>query len=148
MKWYEKAKKIMKSKGITQAEIAEALDVERPTVGHYLTGRRNPKARQINHIAELLGLPLHDLLSPEEYQDLMPLYPAPKQDNNSPMQTLVESMPEDRQRVVEKLVQMTSHMTDEQLTALLRRCESLQSADKELELTIDSLWEIRKKLRA
>jgi transcriptional regulator with XRE-family HTH domain len=67
MKWYEKAKRLMKQKGIKQKDLIGPLGVKtRGCVGHYLTGRRDLDACQLKVIADLLECSLDDLMGEEE----------------------------------------------------------------------------------
>jgi SOS-response transcriptional repressor LexA len=66
MKWYEKAKKLMKQKGIKQDDLISIFGVTtRGAVGHYLTGRRQPDPDQIAALALKLGCKIDDLFSVE-----------------------------------------------------------------------------------
>lgn len=59
--WAKRAKAIMKSKKITQNDIALELDLERATVSHYLNGYRTPSVEQIEVIAKMLGVVVSQL---------------------------------------------------------------------------------------
>jgi len=64
MKWFDRAKKIMKDKGITQDDLIVYLGVKtRGAVGHYLTGRREPNAEQLAVLAKKLDCSLDWLVT-------------------------------------------------------------------------------------
>jgi transcriptional regulator with XRE-family HTH domain len=66
MKWYEKAKILMKQKGITQDDLIPVFGVKtRGAVGHYLTGRRQPDPDQLAALAHKLGCMIDDLFCKE-----------------------------------------------------------------------------------
>lgn len=66
MKWYEKAKRLMKQKGITQPDLINALGVStRGAIGHYLNGRREPSVEQMQALADILCVSIDALMSDE-----------------------------------------------------------------------------------
>jgi len=70
MKWYEKAKRLMKAEKIKQDQLLTVFNVAtRGAVGHYLTGRRQPDPMQMKSLAEKLGCSLDDLLSDDDNVD-------------------------------------------------------------------------------
>jgi transcriptional regulator with XRE-family HTH domain len=63
MRWYDRAKKLMKLRGKTQEDLKRIFHVEtRGAVGHYLSGRRQPSPDQIIDLAEALECRLDWLL--------------------------------------------------------------------------------------
>lgn len=50
-----------KSKGMKQAELADAVGVRRETIGNLERGRYNPSLRLAWNISELLGVKIEDL---------------------------------------------------------------------------------------
>lgn len=54
----EKIRILRKAKGLTQAEFAEKIGVQRPTVGSYETGRRTPYVKDLEKIAAFFGVGL------------------------------------------------------------------------------------------
>jgi transcriptional regulator with XRE-family HTH domain len=67
MKWYEKAKRLMKKKDIKQKDLMEILGVNtRGAVSHYLTGKRQPDPMQMKAIAEKLGCSLDELMDDDK----------------------------------------------------------------------------------
>ncbi|WP_086869647.1 LexA family protein [Kosakonia pseudosacchari] len=55
MKWYDLAKSLMKSQGITQEQMAEHLGITKGAVSHWLNARREPSLEEIARILEFLG---------------------------------------------------------------------------------------------
>ncbi|WP_262379584.1 helix-turn-helix domain-containing protein, partial [Enterobacter hormaechei] len=55
MKWYDLAKSLMKSQGITQEQLAEHLGITKGAVSHWLNARREPSLGEIAQILEFLG---------------------------------------------------------------------------------------------
>jgi SOS-response transcriptional repressor LexA len=64
-KWYLIAKTLLKRKGGGYRALAEYLGVETATVGHYMTGRRNPTPQQLVAISEYLNVDMSTLFSSE-----------------------------------------------------------------------------------
>lgn len=62
MEWYDRAKGRMADKGLTQADLEQALGVSRGAVSHYLTGKRDPSPDQLVSLARKLELSLDSLL--------------------------------------------------------------------------------------
>lgn len=56
-KWYELARQAMIKQGVTQDAMAERLGVTQGAVGHWLSGKREPKLETINRMLALLALP-------------------------------------------------------------------------------------------
>ncbi len=63
MQWFERAKRLSKSRGITYKNIAEVLGITEAAVGHYMNGRREPTLNDFVKIAELLGETMESLYS-------------------------------------------------------------------------------------
>lgn len=60
--WYERARRIMRDKHITQESLRKPLGVTtRGAVGHYLTGRRDPSPAQMAALAKALGVSMDTL---------------------------------------------------------------------------------------
>lgn len=55
MKWYDLAKTLMKSRGVTQEQLAEHLGITKGAVSHWLNARREPNLGEIARILEFLG---------------------------------------------------------------------------------------------
>ena len=62
--WNDNARAIARERGITIAQIAQALNVTPGCVGHWLSGRRTASVEESERIAAALGVTLQDLLSP------------------------------------------------------------------------------------
>jgi len=60
--WYQRARALMEAKGIAQRDLMKPLGVKtRSTIGHYLSGRRNPTPAQLEALANALGVSLDEL---------------------------------------------------------------------------------------
>lgn len=55
MKWYDLAKTLMKTRGVTQEQLAEHLGITKGAVSHWLNARREPSLSEIARILEFLG---------------------------------------------------------------------------------------------
>jgi len=62
MRWYDRARGLLKEKGFTYVDIAKELGYSKSGVGHYLTGTREPSIQQIKDIAKLCGVSVSELL--------------------------------------------------------------------------------------
>lgn len=60
-KWYLIAKPLLKKRGGGYKGLADRLHVQTATVGHYMTGRRNPTPEQLREIADYLGVSMATL---------------------------------------------------------------------------------------
>jgi len=54
----QKIKVLRKSRGMTQQQLADMLDVQRATISNYEIGRRSPHLKELGKIAEILGVNL------------------------------------------------------------------------------------------
>ena len=61
-----KIKLLRKSKGMSQAELAEASGVEINTISRYETGTNAPSIEQLLSIAEVLGVSHLEILPPQD----------------------------------------------------------------------------------
>ena len=53
--WIARAKRLMTEQGLTQGDLAEALNVKSSgAVSHYFTSRNEPTVKQLNNLAKLL----------------------------------------------------------------------------------------------
>jgi transcriptional regulator with XRE-family HTH domain len=62
VKFGDRVRRLRKSKGITQLELAELLGVGRSYLSQIERGMRDPGLRLIKSIADGLTIPLHDFL--------------------------------------------------------------------------------------
>lgn len=53
-----KIKTLRKAKGLTQHDLADAIGINRATLGGYETGRRTPRLPELQQIAEFFGVGL------------------------------------------------------------------------------------------
>ncbi|MCK5866679.1 MAG: helix-turn-helix transcriptional regulator, partial [Marinobacter adhaerens] len=64
--WQDRVRSVMKEQGITQDALTYVLGVStRGAVGHYLSGRREPSAAQLQSLAKFLKVNLNWLLTGE-----------------------------------------------------------------------------------
>ena len=67
MKWYERAKLLMKKQQIIQEHLIKPLGCKvQGTVGHYLTGRREPGIDQYATLCRILGVSMDELYYGEQ----------------------------------------------------------------------------------
>ena len=59
---YENLKLLRQSKGLTQADVAEAISVTRQTISSYESGRTQPDLETLMRLAEIYQTDLHDIL--------------------------------------------------------------------------------------
>lgn len=65
----ENLKNARKRKGLTQAEIAEAIGVAKSTYSLYESGKREPDVQKIKQLAEVLNMTGDELLGLEAHTD-------------------------------------------------------------------------------
>lgn len=61
MSFPEELRRIRKSKGLSQKDMAEKLGVSQPSYAQYERGTRNPKVGTVRKIADALGVPFWEL---------------------------------------------------------------------------------------
>lgn len=54
----KKIKALRKTRGLTQAELADRLGLERASISNYETGKRAPHLHQLEQISKVLGVSL------------------------------------------------------------------------------------------
>lgn len=59
--WYIKAKQELKRRKIRYRDVADLLDVETATVGHWMVGRNRPDIETVAQIARIIGMSLSEL---------------------------------------------------------------------------------------
>lgn len=64
MGYLERLAEIRKSKGLTQAQLAEQMGVEQPTYQRWEKGKREPNFEQLFHMAKILGVEPSALIDP------------------------------------------------------------------------------------
>lgn len=69
----EKLKTLRKAKGLTQQEVADAVNIARATIGGYEIGRRSPRLQDLQKMAEFygVGMDYFDVASPDEVFDIL-----------------------------------------------------------------------------
>jgi len=60
--WYEKARSLMRAKNMTIRELSDKLDRTPGGIGHYLSGRRDPKPGMLRQIARELNVSVSELI--------------------------------------------------------------------------------------
>lgn len=75
MKKNEKLKRARKSRGVTQAKLAEIMQVEQPYIAAWENGKRNPSAENLRKLAEYLEVDLSWLsMDDDPSSDRIPIY--------------------------------------------------------------------------
>lgn len=72
MKLHEKLYQLRKEKGLTQAELAERLEVSRQSVSNWEVGTTTPSTKRLRDLSQLYDVPLDYLLnedSPEKQEE-------------------------------------------------------------------------------
>lgn len=90
--WYVRAKKVMKSKGITQESLINALGVTtRGAVGHYLSGRRDLSTDQLRDLATCIDVSLDWLLT--GIGEMRPTHVSHETSHNGPAEDKANIVP-------------------------------------------------------
>lgn len=55
---------LRKKRNLTQEQLADLVDLHRTYIGFIEQGKRNPSIANINHIAKVLRVSLHELFKP------------------------------------------------------------------------------------
>lgn len=76
--WNDRLKSRMKARNITQEDLAAILDISQSSVGHYVSGRRNPRKNVLEKIADELEVSMDWLLGktnlpPIDKRDFFPV---------------------------------------------------------------------------
>ncbi len=90
-------------KGLTQAQLAEAIDKAFETISNIERGKTAPNFSTLNDIANVLGLPMREFFELED-----------------------EDITDARQRLLMQVNSMIAHMDDRQLNLLLKLGKVLQ----------------------
>ena len=77
--WNERLKSRMKERKTTQEDLAAILDISQSSVGHYVSGRRNPRKVVLEKIADELEVSMDWLLAKTELPpiDKRDFFPVP-----------------------------------------------------------------------
>lgn len=94
MKWYERVKRQIKAKGITQEDLIQVMGVTtRGSIGHYLSGRRQPDINQLKALADHIGLSLDEMMGNIENQrpliNKLSLPSQPDKFNNNKLEMVI-----------------------------------------------------------
>ena len=84
MKLHEKLSKARKEKGLSQLEVAEAMQVSRQAVSRWEVGSTAPSVENLSLLSELYGVSLDYLIKDEEEK----VKPEEEQGNKSEISTL------------------------------------------------------------
>lgn len=57
-----KIKILRKTRGLTQQQLADKLEIQRATISNYEIGRRSPHLKELEKIASVLGVNIDDLI--------------------------------------------------------------------------------------
>ena len=68
---------LRKSRGLSQAEVAEALNISRQVVSRWETGETAPSADNRRKLSQLYGIPVEVLMQPYQPKPGAPSEPAP-----------------------------------------------------------------------
>ena len=72
-----------KSRGLTQAELAERLEISEMTVRRWESGQRSPRMEEIQKLAEVLKVPVSELLSDSPVPAVPTLQVIPTQEKST-----------------------------------------------------------------
>lgn len=61
MTWYENLKFLRESKGLSQQEVADHVNINRSTIGYYELGKRQPLARILVKLADFYGVTINEI---------------------------------------------------------------------------------------
>lgn len=85
-----------KAKGWTQAQLAEAVEVEKESISRFETGAISPTVERLLQLAEALACPVSDLLrAPSDEVDAQA----------AAMAALIHKLPQNRREIVVRLVE-------------------------------------------
>lgn len=66
-----KLRKVLEERGLTQAQVADALGLSSSRMSQYVTGKRRPALPVALRIAAYLGTTVEELFCPDEPNDLL-----------------------------------------------------------------------------
>ena len=61
-----KVKKLRENAGMTQAELADRLDVSRPAIGTWESGKARPRLNKLQQLADLFGVTVSELMGEDQ----------------------------------------------------------------------------------
>jgi transcriptional regulator with XRE-family HTH domain len=64
--WYIKARRLAKDMDLSYQSMADALGVQKSTVGHWMTGRHFPSLARLEKIAAMLNTSVPDLVADDD----------------------------------------------------------------------------------
>ena len=103
-KMNDKIKKLRKSKGWTQTELAKRLGTSQKVITSYETGTKKPPIKRLPDLAAVFGITIDELVDsqPVHIQEHTPH--VHKNSRPAKMQELFEKLPPEEQRVILKQV--------------------------------------------
>lgn len=100
MKLHEKLYQLRKEKGLTQAELAERLEVSRQSVSNWEVGTTTPSTKRLRDLSQLYDVPLDYLMNEDslEKQGELPLKEeiSPEAEDNDKVTEPVSERPQKR----------------------------------------------------
>ncbi len=104
-------KKVRKSRGVTQLQLAEKLGVTQATVARYEKGIMTPEVKRVTQIARMLDVSVQELLEEKEVRALDQTQRTHGNSRQARMQELFSKLPPSDQKAILK---NTEWLTDKQ----------------------------------
>jgi transcriptional regulator with XRE-family HTH domain len=111
-KMNDKIKKLRRSKGWTQTELAKRLGTSQKVITSYETGAKKPPIKRLPDLAAVFGITVDELIDSQPIQIHEDTPHIHKNSRSAKMQELFEKLPPEEQRVILKQVKtLTSNNT-------------------------------------
>lgn len=104
----DKIKKLRKSKGWTQTELAKRLGTSQKVITSYETGAKKPPIKRLPNLAAVFGITIDELIDSQSIQIQEHKPHVHKNSRTAKMQELFEKLPPEEQRVILKQVKVLS----------------------------------------
>lgn len=134
MKLYEKLYQLRKNKGLTQAELAEQLDVSRQSVSNWEVGTVVPSTRRLKDLSHLYEVPLDYLLNEDSLEEEAPLKKetsSESKDNDKVIEPVSERPQERRKRLwIAVVIVLGVVILALSVAAVIHRSDSKMGGDK------------------
>ena len=95
-------RKVRKSRGVTQVQLAEKLGVTQATIARYEKGIMTPEVRRIAQVAKVLGVSVQELFEEKEVRPIPQSTRAHGNSRKAKMQELFEKLPPSDQKAILK----------------------------------------------
>lgn len=95
-------RKVRKSRGVTQVQLADKLGVTQATVARYEKGIMTPEVKRVTQIAKILGVSVQELFEEKEIQTLAPAQRTHGNSRQARMQELFMALPPSDQKAIIK----------------------------------------------